>query len=261
MNSTFRNYTNTKQNVINTYQQKHTHQTVFHTNKMLHDHSYNKNKTPRDIWSTLFLSNDIIDDSDPDINIGQIHHSFQVAERLRHLYPNDEQLHLIGLIHDLGKILLLKDLPQWDVVGDIYPVGCKFSDKIVFSKFFTNNIDNYNYLYNTKYGIYNPNCGLANVKMCFSHDEYLYQVLKTNKHCILEQKYLNIIRYHSFYAFHKENEYEYLANSDDMELKIWLQIFSQCDLYSKCDDEVEVDRLSVYYKTLVEKYCPGDYYW
>ena len=46
-----------------------------------------------------------------------------------------------GLIHDLGKVLCLWGEPQWAVVGDTFPVGCAFSDKIVYPEFFEENAD------------------------------------------------------------------------------------------------------------------------
>ena len=49
--------------------------------------------------------------------------------------------HLVGLMHDLGKIMALNGEPQYFVVGDTFPVGCKFSDKIVFSEQFVDNPD------------------------------------------------------------------------------------------------------------------------
>lgn len=266
MQSTFRDYSNVNQSVIDTYKEKHTNQTVYYSDKMIHKYCHNTSRKciKMTIWDALLLSNTIIDQSDPDIHIEQIHHCFQVSEKLRQLYPDDEQLHLIGLIHDIGKILLLEqfgNLDQWSVVGDIYPVGCKFSKKIVYSEFFINNIDNYNSSYNNKYGIYRPNHGFKNMKFCWSHDEYLYNVLNSNKNCKLDPKYLNIIRYHSFYAFHKDNAYEYLADEQDMKLKPFLRIFSECDLYTKCDQKMDIGDLEMYYKTLIDKYLGGDFYW
>jgi hypothetical protein len=70
-----------------------------------------------------------------------------------------------GLVHDLGKILSIFGEEQWTVVGDTFPVGAAFSDKIIFSEFFADNPDKANPSYNTKYGIYEPNCGLFNVQM------------------------------------------------------------------------------------------------
>lgn len=31
--------------------------------------------------------------------------------------------------------------------------------------------------YNTELGIYQPNCGLENVKFAYGHDEYMYQFM------------------------------------------------------------------------------------
>jgi len=65
---------------------------------------------------------------------------FEDAKYLHNLYPQIEDwdwLILVGFIHDLGKVLCVKEfggLPQWSVVGDTFPVGCKYSDKAVFSE-------------------------------------------------------------------------------------------------------------------------------
>lgn len=52
-------------------------------------------------------------------------------QAIRKAYPGEEWdwFHLTGFIHDLGKLLLLPKfggLPQWAVVGDTFPVGCRF---------------------------------------------------------------------------------------------------------------------------------------
>ena len=44
-------------------------------------------------------------------------------------------------MHDMGKVLCLFGEPQWAVVGDTFPVGCAYSDKIVYPEFFKNNPD------------------------------------------------------------------------------------------------------------------------
>lgn len=48
--------------------------------------------------------NDLVDESDPDVDIPNIVHAFQTAERIRKDYPNDDWLQLTGLIHDAGKV-------------------------------------------------------------------------------------------------------------------------------------------------------------
>ena len=83
--------------------------------------------------------------------------------------------------------------PQWAVVGDTFPVGCKPQPSIVFGEeSFQNNPDTYDsrwgehhifvqpqhckHRYNTKLGIYKEGCGIENVIMSWGHDEYLYHV-------------------------------------------------------------------------------------
>lgn len=258
-NVEYRDYSNANQKVIETYKLNHINQTYDYVSQM--EKQYDTKNKLLGIWDAIELADTIIDESDPDINLPQIYHSIQTAEGLRKLYPNNKDLHLVGLIHDLGKVMLLDDfgkLPQWSVVGDTFPVGCKFSDKIVFSEFFADNSDNYNHNFNTKHGIYEPHCGLDNVAFSWSHDKYLYDVLKNSK---ISQIGLNIIRYHSFYAFHKDNEYEYLANENDMILKSHLQVFSKCDLYNKDNNnKLDIDEFKPYYGELIDEYCPGKFY-
>lgn len=48
--------------------------------------------------------NTIVDESDPDVDIPNIVHAFQTAERIRVDYPDDDWFQLTGLIHDTGKV-------------------------------------------------------------------------------------------------------------------------------------------------------------
>lgn len=89
--------------------------------------------------------NDLIDESDPDIDLPNIVHAFQAAERARIEYPNDDWLHLTALLHDLGKVMAFFDEPQWAVVGDTFPVGCLWADGIVYrEESFKGNKDEHN---------------------------------------------------------------------------------------------------------------------
>ncbi len=92
-----------------------------------------------------------------------------------------------------------------------YTVGCAYSKKVVHYEHFINNPDYNNSLYQSEYGIYKPNCGLDQIHMSYGHDEYLYHVCKN----YLPNEALYIIRYHSFYAAHRENEYQHLMNEYD----------------------------------------------
>ena len=73
-----------------------------------------------------------IDPSDPDLSVENSIHAYQTAERIRKKYPDNKQLQIIGLIHDLGKILFEFNEPSWCVVGDTYVVGCQFPETIVY---------------------------------------------------------------------------------------------------------------------------------
>lgn len=261
----FRNYNQTNNKVIDTYKLNHINQNFDYVEQMKGKYCVKFDKKKMSLWDAVELANNIIDESDPDISLPQIYHSFQTGERLRELFPENEELHLVGFIHDLGKVLLLDEfggLPQWSVVGDTFPVGCKFSEKIVFSEYFEGNRDVNTYM-NMKYGIYTANCGFDNVEFSFGHDEYLYSVLKNHPLCKLSHESLRVIRYHSFYPFHKDSEYHHLANENDMMLKPILQLFSQCDLYSKDDENknINIDELKSYYNKLIDKYCPGILNW
>lgn len=97
------------------------------------------------IREALEKLNDLIDESDPDIDLPNIVHAFQAAERAREEFPQYDWLHLTALIHDLGKVMAFYDEPQWAVVGDTFPVGCQWSDNIVYrSDSFIGNKDEHN---------------------------------------------------------------------------------------------------------------------
>ena len=129
------------------------------------------------IWEAMEFLNTLVDDSDPDTTLTQIEHLMQAAEAIR-ADGHPRWFIVTGLIHDLGKILCLFGEPQWAVVGDTFPVGCRYSDRIVFSEFFQENPDSRVARYQTDFGIYEPHCGLDRVHMAWGHDEYLYHVTK-----------------------------------------------------------------------------------
>jgi len=203
----------------------------------------------------------VIDMSDPDLGLPQSIHCFQTAEALRKRFPQKDWLHLIGLIHDCGKMLVNFGEPQWAVVGDIFPVGCKFKHcpKLRYPHFFELNPDNDDPRYNTELGIYEEGCGLDNVMMSWGHDQYFYEVLKGNEGVSLPDEALYIVRYHSFWAHHYGGEYSYLLNEHDREMIPLLKEFRECDLYSKAEDEASIPNILLlrpYYESLMKKYLP-----
>ena len=84
------------------------------------------------IWEAIEKLDTLVDESDPDTELSQIQHLLQTAEAMRRDGKPD-WMQLTGLVHDLGKLLFFYGAEgQWDVVGDTFVVGCKFSDKIIY---------------------------------------------------------------------------------------------------------------------------------
>ncbi|XP_073116594.1 probable inositol oxygenase [Elaeis guineensis] len=262
---TFRDYdveSERKKAVEEFYRTNHIHQTYDFVTRMREE--YGKlDRVEMSIWECIELLNEFIDDSDPDLDEPQIEHLLQTAEAIRKDYPDEDWLHLTGLIHDLGKVLLHQNfgqLPQWAVVGDTFPVGCAFDECNVHHKYFKENPDYSNPKYNTKLGAYSEGCGLDNVLMSWGHDDYMYLVAKENK-TTLPSAALFIIRYHSFYPLHKHGAYQYLMNDEDKENLKWLHIFNKYDLYSKSKVRIDVEKVKPYYLSLIEKYFPVKLRW
>jgi inositol oxygenase len=138
-----------------------------------------KTRARMSIWEAMEMLNTLVDESDPDTSVGQIEHLLQTAEAMRRDGKPD-WMQVTGLIHDLGKLLCFFGADgQWDVVGDTFVVGCKFSDKIIYPETFKENPDINDPKLQTENGIYEAGCGLDNVLLSWGHDEYLYHVVKT----------------------------------------------------------------------------------
>lgn len=208
-------------------------------------------KRKMSLWDAVAFLNTLVDDSDPDIDLDQLQHLLQTSEAIR-ADGHPDWFVLTGFIHDIGKVLCLFGEPQWAVVGDTFPVGCAHSDKIVYPEFFKDNPDYSDERFNNKLGVYKENCGLDNVKMSWGHDEYLYQIVKDH----LPDPALYIIRYHSFYAQHREAAYNHLMNEKDHEMFEWVKKFNPYDLYSKAPTPPDAKALRPYYEDLVAKYLP-----
>ncbi len=204
------------------------------------------------LWDSFEFLNTLVDDSDPDIALDQLQHLLQTSEAIR-ADGHPDWFVLTGLLHDMGKVLCLFGEPQWAVVGDTFPVGCQHSDKIVYPEYFAANPDAKDERFNTKYGVYEPNCGLRNVHMSWGHDEYLYQMTKN----YLPESALYMIRYHSFYAQHREHAYNHLMDEHDHEYFKWVKVFNPYDLYTKSPKVPDWKELRSYYEDLAAKYLPA----
>jgi len=247
----YRNYEEpARDSVKEFYRLNHTYQTFdFVMEKKANYLQFNKKEMP--LWKAFDFLNQLVDDSDPDTDLDQFQHLLQTAEAIRQ-DGHPEWMVMVGLFHDMGKVLCLFDEPQWAVVGDTFPVGCAYSEKVVYPEFFKLNPDYNNPQYQTKYGIYEPHCGLRNDHLSWGHDEYVYSMMKD----YLPEPALYMLRYHSFYAQHKENGYEHLMDEHDREMFKWVELFNPYDLYSKNPKVPDWNELKPYYTNLVAKYLP-----
>lgn len=246
---------NSPQGVKDFYMLNHRHQT----------HAFAKEKraqyepleqSERGIWEMMDFLNALVDDSDPDTDLTQTEHNLQAAEAIR-ADGHPRWMQLTGLIHDLGKVLVSYGEPQWAVVGDTFPTGCAWSERIVFPEYFTWNPDAAIPEYQTECGVYEPGCGLDRVNLSFGHDEYLYHVTKA----YLPEEAQYCIRYHSCYPIHREDAYGHLLNAKDRQMMEWVKKFNPYDLYSKGHAKPNVSELRPYYEELIAEFFPAKIRW
>ncbi|CAG0914845.1 unnamed protein product [Notodromas monacha] len=218
-------------NIIHAFQtaerirEKHPDMDWFHLTGLIHDLEIAKwgkfDHFKASVMDTLERLSTFLDETDPDMDLPNIIHAFQTAERIREKHPDMDWFHLTGLIHDLGKIMAFYGEPQWAVAGDTHPVGCEFAKSIVYrERTFDANPDLHDSRYNSKYGVYQPNCGLRNVTMTWGHDEYMFRILEHNK-CSLPPEAL----FHSFYPWHTGGDYMHLCDEYDLKMLPMVQAF------------------------------------
>jgi len=265
----FRNYVDSDRQkmVENHYRQMRENQSLAYVEKMLAKYSFEKPRAVMTVQQAFKELEGYVDDSDPDVSLPNLIHMFQTSEAIRRNGMPD-WMQLVGLIHDMGKIMYLwgnaedgqvgtAEGPQWALGGDTWVVGCKIPDCAVFSEFNSLNPDSNDPRYNTDLGIYQANCGMANLKYAFGHDEYLYLMVLANNTTIPEEG-LAMIRYHSCYPWHTGGAYRQFMTEKDHEMMKWVLEFNKYDLYTKDEAGLgcSVDDLWPYYQSLIEKYFP-----
>ena len=120
----FRDYSSCNESVKECYRKQRQYQYYEKTKQKREKYCTFERK---DSFWNLFDRLNIIDNSDPDINLSNHHHLFQTAEGIRKA-GHPKWMQLVGLIHDLGKIMYLfgdekdgtSEKEQWALVGDIY---------------------------------------------------------------------------------------------------------------------------------------------
>ncbi|KAK5174942.1 uncharacterized protein LTR77_000078 [Saxophila tyrrhenica] len=249
----FRQYEDACDRVKNFYREQHTKQTVAYNLKARNEFK-SKTRAEMTIWQAMEKLNTLIDESDPDTSLSQIEHLLQSAEAIRR-DGKPRWFQLTGLIHDLGKLLFFYAAEgQWDVVGDTFPVGCRFDESIIYPGTFTQNPDTNDPIYSTEHGIYTPGCGMDNVMLSWGHDEYLYHICREQS--TLPDEALAMIRYHSFYPWHSAGGYRWMMDEKDERMLEAVRAFNPYDLYSKSDDVPKVEELKGYYLGLINEFFP-----
>lgn len=257
MNTSLRVYeSDTPQHIL--YRDMHRNQTLDYVLDKKEKYSSLNNKKMY-MKEALAALDTFIDPSDPDLDEENSIHAYQTAERIRKIHPMNKELQLVGLIHDLGKVMFTLGEPNWAIVGDTYVVGCEFPKTIVYYDTMKENADFDSY---DKNGIYPEKCGLENLNISFGHDEYLYQVLKQNegKHGMTKAN-LDVIRYHSFYPWHTSGEYKQFMRDGDQVILKNVNYFNKFDLYSKEDSPDISDEIKEYYSLLLDEYFPEILQW
>lgn len=128
-------------------------------------------------------------------------------------------------------------------MSNMHKVGCAFDRRIILPDSFKNNPDYNHPVYSTELGVYPEGCGLDNVMLSWGHDEYLYNVVKDQS--TIPAEGLAMIRYHSFYSWHREGAYTKLMNEHDKKMLNAVKAFNPYDLYSKSDDTPSIEELRV----------------
>ena len=227
----------------------------------------NREKVKMTLWDAIQKLNFFVDVSDPDIELSNIHHLFQSAEKARE-DGKSTWFQLTCLLHDLGKIMYLWGSDedgtsisnQWGIVGDTFIVGCKIPNSVVYPEFNITNPDMRHPIYSTELGIYKKGCGLSNTLCSWGHDEFLYQTLMNplneNK---LPEEALYMIRYHSLYPWHSRGEYNMLEDSKDIDMYEFVSEFNKYDLYSKENKPINLnDQKTIsHYTNIFNKYFPS----
>lgn len=192
--SRFRQYESACERVKSFYREQHAKQTVsFNLRARARYHAGPRARMT--VWQAMEQLNSLVDESDPDTELSQIEHLLQTAEAMRR-DGRPRWMQLTGLVHDLGKLLFFYGAEgQWDVVGDTFPVGCRFDEANIYPETFAENPDSRDEIYQDRCGVYVEGCGLENVMLSWGHDEYMYLVCKEQSS--LPEEALAMIRYHS----------------------------------------------------------------
>lgn len=224
-------------------------------------------KGKKGMWALIQKARKYADGSDPDHIKAQLLHLYGAAKKAMEM-KMPKWFVLTCLIHDGGKFLM-EWIPEHRVVGDTFPHLIKPGKEEIFYEEFKRNKDWKLVSKKGPNGFYSKSCGLDSMLMTWGHDEYLFNIVfdwikqnaeyvkKTWKCTALELRLmLYMIRFHSFYAFHRQGGYKSLWSKTDTKLRPYLRVFSMFDLYSKPDKLPPLREMDKDFKPLVESFFP-----
>ena len=221
-----------------------------------------------DVWTALEMLNGLREyeavlsgDENLDPDLPLLDHALQTAALCRQMFPEDEWMPLVGLMHGLGKLLAHEKFgsqQQWAICGETFPVGCRFSSAVVHASYFSANPDRRKKQYSTALGIYQPNCGFRSVFMSWSGAEYLYMMLALNK-TGLPREALWLLRYQKFKSLLKPGARAYRELMCDFDASMVPKLEKFVDVIQYKRREIEFDReeLKQHCDGLIAKYFPN----
>ena len=140
----FRNYNNCSNELKQLYYNQRKNQNLKYSKYKIDNFCNFENKST--FWE-LFDEIQLKDISDPDISLPNYFHLYQTAEGIRK-NGLPEWMQLVGLIHDMGKILYKKKCSdnekkkygitedtQWGIVGDTFILGHRIPNTIIFPEY------------------------------------------------------------------------------------------------------------------------------
>ncbi|QDZ18540.1 inositol oxygenase [Chloropicon primus] len=205
--------------------------------------------------------------------VNALDYSMAVAAVCREKFPDARWLHLVAAVHELGVLSVTKDFGSsqvWTVAGESFPVGCKFSESISFSQYFSSNPDRRKRVFNKPLGSYENNCGLGQLKMSWGSPEYLYVVLGALNGASLPFQAMFLIRYQKFFSLESSRHYHELLGEDDVECLEMLfdfqKIVEEVRSWSPAQTEENLKRVDhsehvEYVKTVLYEHLPQELVW
>ncbi|XP_045219272.2 inositol oxygenase isoform X2 [Macaca fascicularis] len=248
--ASFRNYTSGPllDRVFTTYKLMHTHQTVdFVRSKHAQFGGFSYKKMT--IMEAVDLLDGLVDESDPDVDFPNSFHAFQTAEGIRKAHP-DKVPNLPCPSPSQTGSSLLGSCTTW---GRSWPCSGSPSGRSSETPSLSDAVPRLPWFSATP-----PSRTTLTSRILDT--EYMYQVMKFNKFSLPPEAFY-MIRFHSFYPWHTGSDYQQLCSQQDLAMLPWVQEFNKFDLYTKCPDLPDVDKLRPYYQGLIDKYCPGILSW